>query len=332
MPPPNVVSVLYDSSGNEVGIVLDGAVYRLQALTKVANSSGSQIDPATQGTLESVDTKLGTIDSVLDGIKDTDGIKKITDQLPAGTNEVGKVAQGTRAAASAAWPLYLADSSGNVVGVVLDDTVYRAQVDGKIAKCPTSGDLVHLDTVGVTSGCGRLKATLYDQSGDPVAFAATSTSIKLDFVKNGSNPSLLVDGSVTPVAFTYTADSTYDISVQEIKFTLVSKRVTFGKDYFGAVSGPLTNGLLVEATVNDGTTVILGDIHQNEDFVNFASPGGFEWVVSAKDMMSASYVSGGGLRLIAGTSDNIKVTVQDDIDSAGVYLQCWVKGNLTVTA
>ena len=70
-------AILYDSSGNAVGVILDGAVYRLQGITKVLNSGGTQIDPATQGTLAS--------------IKDTDGIKKITDALPAGTNNIGDV-------------------------------------------------------------------------------------------------------------------------------------------------------------------------------------------------------------------------------------------------
>lgn len=71
-------AILYDSTGvNPVGVILDGAVYRLQVLTKVLDSGGSQIDPATEDT-------LGLI-------KDTDGIKKITDPLPAGTNNIGDV-------------------------------------------------------------------------------------------------------------------------------------------------------------------------------------------------------------------------------------------------
>lgn len=83
--------VLYDASGNAVSIINDSGIYRVSGISKVLNSSGSQIDPATQGTLSDVDTKLGTIDSVLDSIKDTDGIKKITDALPAGTNNIGDV-------------------------------------------------------------------------------------------------------------------------------------------------------------------------------------------------------------------------------------------------
>jgi hypothetical protein len=80
--------------------------------------------------------------------------------------------------------------------------------------------------------------------------------------------------------------------------------------------------------VNGGTTVELYNMAQNESFVNFASPGGFTWVVSSKDLMSSAYVVGGGLVLKAGTSDEISVTVRDDIDSCGVYFRCYVKGNL----
>lgn len=46
---------------------------------------------ATETTLAAADTKLGTIDAVLDSIKDTDGVKKITDALPVGDNLIGRV-------------------------------------------------------------------------------------------------------------------------------------------------------------------------------------------------------------------------------------------------
>jgi hypothetical protein len=50
-------------------------------------------DFASETTLLSADGRLATIDAVLDSIKDTDGIKKITDPvgLGAGTEIVGKV-------------------------------------------------------------------------------------------------------------------------------------------------------------------------------------------------------------------------------------------------
>lgn len=76
---------------------------------------------ATEATLSDADTKLGTIDAVLDSIKDVDGIKKITDQLPAGTNEIGEVAQGTKAADADAWPLKITNESGGAVAEVTEE-------------------------------------------------------------------------------------------------------------------------------------------------------------------------------------------------------------------
>lgn len=71
-------AILYDADGNPVSIVLDGATYRLQMSAKVARASdGAFVNPATQETLAA--------------IKDTDGVKKITDALPIGDNRIGKI-------------------------------------------------------------------------------------------------------------------------------------------------------------------------------------------------------------------------------------------------
>lgn len=83
--------VLFDSSGNAIKVTQDGSDYKYEFLGKLRNAAGTIVNPATEGTLSAADTKLGTIDGVLDAIKDTDGIKKITDPLPAGTNNIGDV-------------------------------------------------------------------------------------------------------------------------------------------------------------------------------------------------------------------------------------------------
>jgi len=112
--------VLYDAAGNAVAVVSDGGVYRLRTETKIVRASdGSQINPATQETLVS--------------IKDTDGIKKITDQLPVGTNEIGKVAQGTKAANSGAWPTKLVDGVNAVELAVPPQLQLPANVRGLLA-------------------------------------------------------------------------------------------------------------------------------------------------------------------------------------------------------
>lgn len=304
-----------DASGNAVGIVLDGAIRRFQTQAKlVRTSDGAYINPATEDTLAL--------------IKTTDGIKKIVDPLAAGTNEIGKVAQGTRAAAAAGWPVYAVDADGHAVGVILDGALYRFAVDAKIGK--GASDLVHLDSIDTATGRGRLKVTLYTQDGDPIAFGSvppTPEELYNKFCLNAGSESLLVNGSSTPVVFTYPAHATEDISLQEIKFVMAANGITFGTNYFGGISGPLTNGLLVEITAG-GHTGTVYNLKQNESFVNFASPGGFEWVVSSKDLMASTYSIGGGFKLKAGTSDCVKVTVRDNLSSAGTYFKCFVKGHL----
>ena len=306
--------VLFDEAGNAIKVTQDGSDYKYEFLGKLRNAAGTIVNPATEDSLAS--------------IKDTDGIKKITEQLPAGTNEIGKVAQGTKAVGADGWPTVLYDSSGNAVGIVLDGSVYRIQADAKIAKGASA--LVTLDAIDTDTGQGRLKSTLYTPDGDPIAFGSVAPnpeSIKNDFVRYSTSPSLLVDGSVTPVEFAYNADATHDISIQEIGFVVASNSIAFGNGNFGAIGGPLSTGLLVQITAG-GNTGTISNLTRNECFVHFASPGGFQWVVSSKDMLASNYLIGGGLKLKAGTADNVKITVRDDISSAGSYFQCIVKGNL----
>lgn len=88
---------------------------------------------ATETTLAAAKAVLDTIDAVLDSIKDADGIKKITDQLPAGTNEIGKVGQGTAAALANGWPVIIIDENGNAYDSQLDAGVRRLEISGKVS-------------------------------------------------------------------------------------------------------------------------------------------------------------------------------------------------------
>ena len=112
-----IARVLFDENGNAIKVTQDGADYKYEFLGKLRNAAGTVVNPATEDTLSAADTKLGTIDGVLDSIKDVDGIKKITDELPAGTQEIGLVAQGTPAANANAWPVVKTTSAGHTMKV-----------------------------------------------------------------------------------------------------------------------------------------------------------------------------------------------------------------------
>lgn len=163
-------SLLVDESGNIVGVTLDGGVYRLEGIQKLRNTGGTLVNPATEDTLATrasqttiaaVDTKLSTIDGVLDSIKDTDGIKKITDELPAGTQEVGAVKQGTKAAGADAWPGVLYDPSGNPIHSVDDGGNKRLAVEARLI---ASSDVT---TVKITDAGETDIAEVQDIDGVP---------------------------------------------------------------------------------------------------------------------------------------------------------------------
>lgn len=90
-------AILYDAASHALEIVQVGSDYLLGIAAKMRNAAGTIINPSTEETLTAADTKLGTIDGVLDSIKDTDGVKKITDALPVGDNIIGqtKITDGT---------------------------------------------------------------------------------------------------------------------------------------------------------------------------------------------------------------------------------------------
>lgn len=336
------IAILYDHNGNPVVVDGSGRVaiqdqpnmdVAASTLAKAAQQTdGTQkaiIRGGAKGTTTAADITSSHIDDNRQGID--------TRNYGMGTNDSQQV-EGLAADGEAPVgnPVWMGGHDGALIRAlqtVLDGTVHRLQTEAKVGKGVPGGDLVHLDAIDTDAGQGRLKATIYTADDDPVAFGAVPPnpeSIRNSFVLSGSSDSLIADGSVTPVVFTYEADADHDISIQEIKFVLVSNSVTFGNEYFGARAGPLPNGVLVEV-VSDGNTGTVHNLVQNESFVYFASPGGFEWVVASKDMMSSAFLIGGGLKLKAGTADVVRVTVRDNILNpipAGVFFKCFVKGNL----
>lgn len=352
-------AILYDATGQHaVGVVLDGTVYRLQSVGKLLNAAGSQVNPATedtlgtrasQSTLSAADTKLGTIDGVLDSIKDTDGIKKIAEELPAGTQEIGSVKQGTKATGSGAWPHVLYDAAGNVVRVLNDGGVYRLSIDSKAAAGGATqkvqitddgdvniADLEDLDIhrLGTTARLtdGTNLQTLIEDPEEASQWRAQTESrlapgsqvnigtgipsdpsdLVLDFCKNGGSGNLLVDGT-TPVTFAFSADATKDLAIQELMLVFTADDFDFDGVSFGSIVA-LINGIIIRTIVGATTTDIF-TLRQNEDFLRIPGRPPIVNNTGPKDVLAASFGFGGLLKLTAASSDKIEVIVQDDLGS-----------------
>lgn len=113
-------------------------------------------DFATQATLALIDTKLGTIDSVLDLIKDTDGVKKIVDPLAAGTNRIGAVR--------------LMDENDNIYDSVINNLIRRLETRGSLCSADGANDLT------VSSG-GKAHFVLYDDVNNIALAVADNTAL-----------------------------------------------------------------------------------------------------------------------------------------------------------
>lgn len=102
---------------------------------KVFNTAGNAIDPAKDSSVQSLLTTLNAI-------KDTAGIKKITDALPAGTNLLGKVT------------CFLYDDVNNVAMAVAGDITRPTNTRGLLTAGVDALDTVHLLH---TDGDGNLR-------------------------------------------------------------------------------------------------------------------------------------------------------------------------------
>jgi hypothetical protein len=233
------------------------------------------------------------------------------------------------------------------VGVVLDGTVYRLQVEARIPSGAANLQKVYLvdgvneielavaDEVAVPTNTRSLLTSGIDSTDKARRISAVadgtshrlmvdakavlvSTASVIDFVKNGGSEDLQVDGATTPVIFTFDADATDDIILTHLVLCMSAMAVDLDGGSF-ASGNALTNGLLVQATVNDGTAVAIGTFKQNEDFRRLLdtdlAQGG------TRDNMTGVISFGGRMILKGGTSDKVEVIVRDDLTTPSLGLE-----------
>jgi len=341
-----VARVLVDSAGNLVKVTQDGSDYKIEILGKLRDAGGTIVNPAkedgnlatlagkdfatqttlasllsafnaedfaSETTLVSVDGRLTTIDAVLDSIKDVDGIKKIADQLPAGTNEIGKVAQGTKAAGAGAWPQVLYDAAGNVVGVVQDGSVYRLQTEAQLA----TGAKVQL-----TDGTNDASITADGKLNVTVATGATKAVFEL--LKNGSSSEMAVNAGGTPQEFEWNPGAE-DVAGEGLAFLIEDATIYFG-DKFGGISA-LSNGVLVEMKVSD-VVCTLPVLYRTRDLFQIAAPGGFDLYAATPDSLRAQLGMANCVFKATGTyatDDYVRVTIRDNLSGLS-HMSAMFKG------
>ena len=162
-------------------------------------------------------------------------------------------------------------------------------------------------------------------SGDVRTQAGTVDEIVIDFAKNSGSADLLVDGSLTPVTFSFTADSDDDLTLTSIRF-LATSTGTMKFSQFLAKNTTLTNGIEVKITANS-KTLTLPLIKSTEDFRNlFALERGIFDLqqLPSGNNMAADFFPLGSAILKGGSADKIEIKVQDDVTAAASGYRCLI--------
>lgn len=140
---------------------------------------------------------------------------------------------------------------------------------------------------------------------------------------SGGSSDMVVDGSSTPVSYTFDANPSVDLVVVDLVIAFVPNVLKFKGSTFGAMP-ELTNGLEVSVTTG-GSKRVLGNIKLSEDWLFMGGDCLIETGLGENDLLRLTIPFAGELTLKAGTSDKIEAIVRDDITSSGAnstkYLQ-----------
>jgi hypothetical protein len=148
-----------------------------------------------------------------------------------------------------------------------------------------------------------------------------STTKRLIFEQflDGASTDMNVNGTLgSPVIFKIVADPTDNKIIRELKFTSFASGIKIDK--FLSQNQPLTNGILVRVTTDNGATVQeFFPIKTTQDFDgHFAYGDGarFELIfASGSDSMIAQFSPREPFVLTANTADQIEIQIRDNLNS-----------------
>jgi hypothetical protein len=227
------------------------------------------------------------------------------------------------------------DDSGNAVGVIIDGVIYRLQTQstmvGKTAGAGANKEVSVVDdaTSGTTK---RLQVEADIKPGATIGIGNTALNEEVvEFLTDDVTPTgsrdMIVNGAGTPVTFTFPADATADIFLSSLRIVMVAGTITFDGSSFMKGTA-LSNGVLIEATINDHTNVVIANIMVNEEMLHLQG-NPFTELGAINDIVVATIPFSGREKLAAGTSDEIKITIRDNFTSgayAGVWFQATFNG------
>lgn len=192
--------------------------------------------------------------------------------------------------------------------------------DVKFKKALGAGEKTVLDAIvaahdGVALGGPAKNVTVTE----PIVIIPKVSMFRTWFTDSSGSHNINVDGSTTPVAFSFDADAYVDFQVNEVHIILQGEGMVGNTSYKnfgnGHING-LTNGILFQITLS-GVTFdwFLHPIKKLGQFFHYQD----DWqevesmVTTEIDMFSSFYMQ--DILLRAGTTDKIEIIIQDDLSN-----------------
>lgn len=238
--------------------------------------------------------------------------------------------------------VHLVDEDGNLLEITNDGGAYKVEVIGKLRD--SSGSIIDPVTKAQLPASlvgGRLNQNVGSWFGStvptvgqktmansvPIVIANDQTTLSVTsgaslgtgsvsaFLLNGSSPDLVVDGSGTPVKFSFEADASDDIQLVSLRFVIsVGGSFDFDGGSF-AEGGALSNGISVNIVANGGAfDRQLTELKVNEDFARLLD---FQPFSDIDAVITSTLPFGGNVILEGGSSDEVSVTVNDNVALGG---------------
>jgi len=343
--------LLYDANNNPIATTDDGGAYKVETIAKARNSSGTIIDPATEGKQDDAITKLTSLDgkdfatettqatlateTTADAIRDNVGeaiaspaANTLLDRLKSiwtSLNDINLVS-GIKKIVDALptgdnWIGKSKVGDGtNTVNLVLDNTIYRiesrASIVGQTEGAGSEKKVSVIDDIS-DSSVKRLQSESLLAPGSTVNIGSTIPSdpanLVIEFLSNATYDEDMLQDGTTPIQFTYAPAAGKVIAVQDVLVCFTADDFEFN----GASFGPntmLSNGCLFQIYTG-GSLIDLYTIYQNEDFLRI--PGRIPVInnTGPKDLLSAAFVFGGLIQLDGDAGDYVRFTVRDDLTS-----------------
>lgn len=143
-------------------------------------------------------------------------------------------------------------------------------------------------------------------------------------LSNGGSPSMIVDGSVTPVDFVYDVGAN-DVLIRTLQIALSGVTIAFDGASFGKGGGILPNGVLIDM-ISNSVSATIATVRLNEDMIILRN----RFFASATtDVMAVTVEL--GVTLVGGSGDRIRIRIQDDLTTGArdiKYFRAFVSGEV----